>query len=317
MLMKTDLTVPALEVVGISKTFHVAGKPVPALRDVSLSVQNGEFVAIAGASGCGKSTLLRLILGLDRGDLGHVRIDGMPIRGPGLDRGMVFQEYRLLPWLTAEQNVAAALRRSGLPAAERRRRVAEQLELVGLTEFARAFPAQLSGGMAQRVAIARALVNRPRFLLLDEPLGALDALTRLRLQGELARIVRHGGTTALLVTHDVDEAVFLADRVVVMRPHPGRIADVLTVELGARRDRSSPSFLRIRDRVLAMLGVSPIDDDEEREAVAACSFTIAASTNGARSDRIGQNIGAWCGCGGARTEQDAYPRTEGGEMVGG
>jgi sulfonate transport system ATP-binding protein len=230
---------------------------------------------------------------------------------------MVFQEHRLLPWLTAEQNVAAALRRSGLPAAERRRRVAEQLELVGLTEFARAFPAQLSGGMAQRVAIARALVNRPRFLLLDEPLGALDALTRLRLQGELARIVRHGGTTALLVTHDVDEAVFLADRVVVMRPHPGRIADVLTVELGARRDRSSPSFLRIRDRVLAMLGVSPIDDDEEREAVAACSFTIAASTNGARSDRIGQNIGAWCGRGGARTEQDAYPRTEGGEMVGG
>jgi ABC-type nitrate/sulfonate/bicarbonate transport system ATPase subunit len=197
----------ALEMSGIDKTFHVAGRPVPALRDVSLAVRDGEFVAIVGASGCGKSTLLRLILGLERADRGEVRIDGQPVRGPGLDRGIVFQEHRLLPWLTAEANVASALRRSGLGSADRRQRVAEYLDLVGLTAFAKAWPAQLSGGMAQRVAIARALVNRPRFLLLDEPLGALDALTRLRLQTELARIVRHGGTTALLVTHDVDEAV--------------------------------------------------------------------------------------------------------------
>jgi sulfonate transport system ATP-binding protein len=283
-MLTTHTTPPALELRGIGKTFQVAGKPLPALRDISLSVRNGEFVAIAGASGCGKSTLLRLILGLEHGDRGDVLIDGVPIRGPGLDRGMVFQEHRLLPWLTAEQNVAAALRRSGLPTAERRRRVAEQLELVGLTDFARAWPAQLSGGMAQRVAIARALVNRPRFLLMDEPLGALDALTRLRLQGELARIVRHGGATALLVTHDVDEAVFLADRVVVMRPHPGRIADVLTVELDARRDRSSPSFLRIRDRVLAMLGVNPIEVEEPEAAVSrpARSYEIAAASDGAR-----------------------------------
>jgi ABC-type nitrate/sulfonate/bicarbonate transport system ATPase subunit len=260
---------PALEIARVDRTFRVAGNPVPALRDVSLSVRDGEFVAIVGASGCGKSTLLRLILGLDRADSGEVRIDGKPVRGPGLDRGIVFQEHRLLPWLTAESNIAAALRRSGLPSADRRQRVAEYLDLVGLTAFAKAWPAQLSGGMAQRVAIARALVNRPRFLLLDEPLGALDALTRLRLQAELARIVRHGGTTAVLVTHDVDEAVFLADRVVVMQPHPGRISDVLTVELGPRRDRSSAAFLRIRDTVLGMLGV-------ETEVTAARSFETAA-----------------------------------------
>ncbi|CAH2601290.1 taurine ABC transporter ATP binding subunit [Rhodovastum atsumiense] len=247
----------ALEIEGVSKTFHVTGKPLTVLRDVSLVMPRGEFVAIVGASGCGKSTLLRLILGLDTDYEGEIRVDGQRVRRPGLDRAIVFQEHRLLPWLTAEGNVAVALRRSGLPRAERRQRVAELLDLVGLSAFAGAWPAQLSGGMAQRVAIARALVNRPRFLLMDEPLGALDALTRLRLQGELARIVRHQGSTALLVTHDVDEAVFLADRIVIMHPHPGRVATVLTVGLGAARDRSAPAFLAIRDQVLDLLGVTP------------------------------------------------------------
>jgi ABC-type nitrate/sulfonate/bicarbonate transport system ATPase subunit len=247
----------AVEMEGVGKTFHVAGRTVEALRDVTLSVTAGEFVAIVGASGCGKSTLLRLILGLDTDYEGEIRVDGDRVQSPGLDRGIVFQEHRLLPWLTVEGNVGAALRRSFLPRAERRSRVADQLELVGLGAFARAWPAQLSGGMAQRVAIARALVNRPRFLLLDEPLGALDALTRLRLQGELARIVRAEGTTALLVTHDVDEAVFLADRIVVMQPHPGRVAAVLDVPPGSGHDRSAPGFLRLRDEVLALLGVTP------------------------------------------------------------
>ena len=254
---------PVLEIDRVDKTFHVAGRPVPALRDVSLDLRPGEFVAIVGASGCGKSTLLRLILGLDTDYKGEVRVDGRRVERPGLDRAIVFQEPRLLPWLSAEGNVAMALRRSGLPKAERRQLVAEHLDLVGLTAFAAAWPAQLSGGMAQRVALARALVNRPRFLLMDEPLGALDALTRLRLQGELSRIVRHGGITALLVTHDVDEAVFLADRIVVMQPHPGRVADVLTIDLGPHRNRSAPAFLRIRDEVLAMLGVTPSDDQPE------------------------------------------------------
>ena len=245
-----------LEIDRVSRSFQVAGRTVRALRDVSLTVGEGEFVAFVGASGCGKSTLLRLILGLDTEYQGDIRIDGRRVQGPGLDRGIVFQEHRLLPWLTVEGNVAAALRRSGLPAAERRRRVVEQLDMVGLSAFARAWPAQLSGGMAQRVAIARALVNRPRFLLLDEPLGALDALTRLRLQGELARIVRNEGATALLVTHDVDEAVFLADRIVVMQPQPGRVAKVLEVPQGTGHDRSSAAFLRLRDEVLALLGVT-------------------------------------------------------------
>jgi len=248
---------PILEIDQVSRTFHVAGSDVPALRDVSLTVSQGEFVAFVGASGCGKSTLLRLVLGLDTDYEGEIRLDGQRVKGPGLDRGIVFQEHRLLPWMTVEANVGSALRRSGLPRDEQRRRVAEQLEIVGLTSFAKAWPAQLSGGMAQRVAIARALVNRPRFLLLDEPLGALDALTRLRLQGELARIVQAEGTTALLVTHDVDEAVFLADRIVVMKPHPGRVAKVLPVPRDAITDRSSPSFLRLRDEVLGLLGVEP------------------------------------------------------------
>ncbi|HEY0328825.1 MAG TPA: ABC transporter ATP-binding protein [Rhodopseudomonas sp.] len=167
----------------------------------------------------------------------------------------MFQEHRLLPWLTAAGNVATALRRSGRPAPERARLVAEHLALVGLTSFADAWPAQLSGGMSQRVAIARALVNRPRFLLLDEPLGALDALTRLRLQDELARIVRAESCTVLLVTHDVDEAVFLADRIVVLEPNPGRVAHIVNVDLDRERDRSAPAFVRLRDTVLDVLGV--------------------------------------------------------------
>ncbi|MGD0105677.1 MAG: ABC transporter ATP-binding protein [Rhodopila sp.] len=250
-----EIAPPAVEIEDVSKTFHVAGRPLEVLRDISLSVPEGEFVALVGASGCGKSTLLRLILGLDTDYEGEIRLDGKRVRKPGLDRGMVFQEHRLLPWLTTAGNVAAALRRSGLPAPERHRLVAEHLALVGLSDFADAWPAQLSGGMSQRVAIARALVNRPRFLLLDEPLGALDALTRLRLQDELARIVRRERSTVLLVTHDVDEAVFLADRIVVLRPDPGRVARVLDVKLGRHRDRSAPEFLRLRDTVLETLGV--------------------------------------------------------------
>lgn len=254
-----ERSTPALEITSVGKTFDVAGRRVEALHDISVSVDAGQVLAVVGASGCGKSTLLRLILGLDLDFLGEIRLDGTPVRGPGLDRGVVFQDHRLLPWLTVEDNVGAALTRSGLPRGERRDLVAEHLALVGLTNFARAWPAQLSGGMSQRVAIARALVNRPRFLLLDEPLGALDALTRLRLQDELARIIRHEGSTVVLVTHDVDEAVLLADRIMVLHPHPGRVKQILdvgrTVGRAAPRERSSPEFLRLRDIVLDALGV--------------------------------------------------------------
>ncbi|RUW65823.1 ATP-binding cassette domain-containing protein, partial [Mesorhizobium sp. M4B.F.Ca.ET.049.02.1.2] len=175
----------ALEIADVSKRFRVAGRQVQALSHVHLAVGEGEFVSIVGSSGCGKSTLLRLVLGLDTDYDGEIRVDGQRVERPGLDRSIVFQEHRLLPWLNVEANVAAALRQSGLAAAERGQLVRDHLHLVGLEQFAKAYPAQLSGGMAQRVAIARALVTKPRFLLLDEPFGALDALTRLRLQDEL------------------------------------------------------------------------------------------------------------------------------------
>jgi ABC-type nitrate/sulfonate/bicarbonate transport system ATPase subunit len=244
-----------LQISHVSKRFAVAGRLVQALSDITLTVERGEFLAVVGASGCGKSTLLRLILGLDTDHEGEIFVGGAPVRCPGLDRAIVFQEHRLLPWLTVAGNVAAALRRSGLGRAEKRALVASHLELVGLERFASAYPGQLSGGMAQRVAIARALVNRPPFLLLDEPLGALDALTRLRLQDELKRIVTDHGVTTVLVTHDVDEAVYMADRIAVMQPHPGRVAALLTVQHVRERNRSDPTFIRLRDSVLEMLGV--------------------------------------------------------------
>lgn len=248
-------TTPALQIRALSKSFALREGALEVLRDITLTADPGEFVTIVGASGCGKSTLLRLILGLDRAFRGEILVDGAPVTGPAPDRAIVFQDHRLLPWLTAEANVAAALLNSPLDPAARAREVRDHLDLVGLSKFAEAWPRQLSGGMAQRVAIARALVGRPRFLLLDEPLGALDALTRLRMQEELKRIVAHEGATALLVTHDVDEAVFLGHRVVVMQPHPGRIATILDVPPDARADRSSPAFVALRDRILALLGV--------------------------------------------------------------
>jgi ABC-type nitrate/sulfonate/bicarbonate transport system ATPase subunit len=269
----SDYKNPVLTLNGVSKTFRVAGKPVPALADIDLKINAGEFVSIVGASGCGKSTLLRLVLGLEKEHEGAILLDGKPILGPGLDRGIVFQEHRLLPWLTVEGNVAIALRKSKLSATAKRATVREHLELVGLGGFAEAYPGQLSGGMQQRVAIARALVNRPRFLLLDEPLGALDALTRLRLQDEIKRIVRHEGITAILVTHDVDEAVYLGNRIVVMQPHPGRIASILPVVLPEARHRSDPAFLRLRDRVLGLLGVEA--DGHQQEAAHAAAFAFA------------------------------------------
>ncbi len=239
---------------GVSKTYDAGAGAFAAVQDVSLDIEAGAFVAIVGASGCGKSTLLRMIAGLERPDSGEIRAGGEAVTGTGLDRGLVFQEARLLPWLTAEQNVALALRRAPLPAAQKARLVREHLELVGLSSFARATPDQLSGGMAQRVAIARGLVARPGILLLDEPFGALDALTRLRMQAELERIWQAERTTMLLVTHDVEEAVVLADRVVVMSPRPGRISAIEAVPFGRPRDRGDPGLVTLRKRLLAALG---------------------------------------------------------------
>ncbi|QKH38195.1 ABC transporter ATP-binding protein [Achromobacter pestifer] len=243
-----------LNIRGVGKRYAGPGDGAEALQvlqDINLDVPAGRFVSIVGASGCGKSTLLRLILGLDGDYSGQILLDGKPVRGAGLDRGIVFQDHRLFPWLNVERNIATALRNAPLSKAEKRELVAEHIALVGLQGFEKSYPHQISGGMAQRVAIARGLVNRPRVLLLDEPLGALDALTRSRLQNELQRIWQQEQITMVLVTHDVEEAVFLGDRVVVMQPRPGRIRRVVDIDLPHPRNRSDPRFIRLRDDVLS------------------------------------------------------------------
>ncbi len=242
-----------LDLQGVGKRYANAqadGGVLQVLDGIDLSIPAGEFVAVVGASGCGKSTLLRLILGLEDNYDGHIALGDTPVRGTGPERGIVFQDHRLFPWLTVEQNIAVGLRNAPGNRAQKRERVAEHVALVGLEGFEQSYPHQISGGMAQRVAIARGLVNRPRVLLLDEPFGALDALTRTRLQVELQRIWQRERITMILVTHDVEEAVFLGDRVVVMRPRPGRIHRIVPVPLPHPRNRSDPRFIQLRDDVL-------------------------------------------------------------------
>jgi ABC-type nitrate/sulfonate/bicarbonate transport system ATPase subunit len=234
----------------VSKSYRLNGRSLAVLQGIDLEALPGSFTSIVGASGCGKSTLLRLIVGLDADYEGEILLDGRPIRAPGLERGMVFQEHRLFPWLTVNQNVALGLSALERSEKEKRTTIAEHIRLVGLEGFERAYPYQLSGGMAQRAAIARALVSKPSILLLDEPLGALDALTRLHLQNELQRLWRAEGVTMILVTHDIEEAVFLGQQVVVMDSRPGRIRRRLRVELPYPRARAHPDFLRIKQDLL-------------------------------------------------------------------
>lgn len=244
----------ALALQGVGKKYEVDGQTLSVLENVSLAIEPGEFVTLVGPSGCGKSTILRLVVGLDNDYEGRILLDGSPIEGPGLERSIVFQEHRLLPWLTVEQNVALGLDATDIPKKDRARLVQEHIDLVGLAGFERAFPQQLSGGMAQRVAIARGLVNQPEVLLLDEPLGALDSLTRAYLQQELLRIWRQQRVTMLMVTHDVEEAVFLSDKIVVLGQRPAQIRAVIPVNLPYPRDRIDPAFAAIRQAVLNQLG---------------------------------------------------------------
>lgn len=238
-----------LVIEGLNKSYQVNSGNVVALQGIDLAIREGEFVSIVGSSGCGKSTLLRIIAGLENGYSGQVRIGGRAIAGPGLERGMVFQEHRLIPWLTVEQNVAFGL--NSLDNGQLDAIVREHLELVGLAGFARALPHQLSGGMSQRVSIARALVNNPQLLLLDEPFGALDALTKIQMQQEILRIWEAERTTMVLVTHDIDEAIFLGDRVVIMSSRPGTVKKIVQVHLPRPRDRSSYDFVQIRREIYA------------------------------------------------------------------
>jgi ABC-type nitrate/sulfonate/bicarbonate transport system ATPase subunit len=229
-----------IQIEGLGKTFGAS--PTPALLDIDLDVAEREFVCILGPSGCGKSTLLNIVAGFLAPGAGRVLVDGRPVTAPGADRGVVFQEYVLFPWLTVAGNVEFGPVLKSTPAAERRRVVARYLELVGLAAHADKFPVQLSGGMKQRVAIARALANNPSIILMDEPFGALDAQTREVLQDELSRIQRVEHKTILFVTHSIREAVYLADRVVVMTSAPGRIKQVFAVKLPEIRDRFAPEF---------------------------------------------------------------------------
>ena len=245
----------SLRVTEVSKRFLAADDPerqTHALDGVSVSIAAGELVSLVGPSGCGKSTLLRLIAGLDSPDSGELWVGPERITGPSAERGLVFQDPNLFPWLTVQRNIQAGLVARGV-LHEKRDEVDEFMRLVGLETFARAYPHHLSGGMAQRVALARALINHPKVLLLDEPLGALDAFTRMRMQDEVLRLWEARGTTMLLVTHDIDEAIYMSDRIVIMTPRPGRIERIIDIQLDRPRQRNSPEFLRFRSEILEML----------------------------------------------------------------
>jgi NitT/TauT family transport system ATP-binding protein len=237
---------------GLGKTFAARSGPTVALTDVSFAVHRKEFVSVIGPSGCGKSTLIRLLAGLEQPSHGEVRLDGKLVSGPGRERGMVFQGYTLFPWLSVLDNVSFGPRMGGVDAKQASDKAREWLEVVGLTRFASHYPDQLSGGMKQRVAIARALANEPRILLMDEPFGALDAQTRADMQRHLLRIWDSIDLTILFITHDLDEAVYLSDRIVVLAAHPGRIAEVVEVPVPRPRAREqllSGPFLATKRRL--------------------------------------------------------------------
>ena len=265
--MNNGTSTPKLRLRDVSKEFIAprTGQLTTAVTGVSLDVENGEFVCIVGPSGCGKSTVLNLIAGLDTPTAGTIEANGLPIRGPGADRGVMFQDYALMPWQTVHDNIGFGLRYGtpgeGLSPREREQRVRHFIDMVGLNGSEKKYPHQLSGGMRQRVALARLLANGPDILLMDEPLGALDAQTRLILQVELLRIwgetgALEGRKTALFITHDIDEAVFLGDRVVVMSTNPGRIKAVIEIDLPRPRSeqiRSDPRFGQLAGQIWGLI----------------------------------------------------------------
>ncbi len=244
---------PILHIAAVHKRFAGAGGEVEALRAVSLTVARGEFICLIGASGCGKSTLLRLIGGFETPTEGQVLMDGRAVAGPGPERGMVFQDYGLFPWLSVRRNIEFGPAARGLPAPARRALADRFIAMIGLDRFADAYPHQLSGGMKQRVAIARVLANDAAVVLMDEPFGALDAMTRERLQAELLGLWASAGLTVLFVTHAIEEAILLADRIVVMTPGPGRITAEIPVDLPRPRDVVSAEFNALRRELGALL----------------------------------------------------------------
>ena len=241
-----------LEIDQLGRQFPGEHGPVVALRDISFKVHRREFVCVIGPSGCGKSTLIRIIAGLDEPTSGRMLVDGKETSGPCPERGMVFQGYTLFPWLTVKKNIMFGLKMQGMNGDQADREARQWIDLVGLTHFADAYPAQLSGGMKQRTAIARALAANPRVLLMDEPFGALDAQTRAQMQSHLLEIWRNVDVTILFITHDLDEAIFLADRILVLKAHPGEVQEVIEVPVPRPRNLTqlnSPEFLATRRRL--------------------------------------------------------------------
>jgi len=235
-----------IEIKNVNKNFFGGTEATEVLKDINLSIEEGEFICLLGHSGCGKSTLLRIIAGLERNYEGDVTIDEKKVEGPSLDKAVVFQDHRLFPWFTVEQNIAYGYAGNE---EEKEERVKNLIKLVGLESFEKKYPNQLSGGMSQRVAIARALINQPSLLLLDEPFGALDALTRINMQKEILKIWKNQKNTMLMVTHDIDEAVALSSRIVILGQRGSGIKKIVNVELSYPRVRSSDDFTLIRNKV--------------------------------------------------------------------
>ncbi|MDR1325797.1 MAG: ABC transporter ATP-binding protein [Treponema sp.] len=251
--MQTAVHGGAIRINGVTKTFPQEGAAdITVLDNISLVFKSGEFVSLIGPSGCGKSTLLRLIAGLTQADRGSLFLDNAEIQAPGHERGLVFQDPTLFPWKTIWENIAFGLRARGVYR-EEKKNIPGFFKLVGLEGFEKSYPHHLSGGMAQRASLARTLINNPKALLLDEPLGALDAFTRMNMQDEILKIWEERQMTMVMVTHDVDEAIYMADSIVVMSARPAKIEKVITVEIGRPRQRDDPDFLDLRAKILQIL----------------------------------------------------------------
>ncbi len=242
----------------ISKIFTSNDEDVIALSKVSVDIEAGEFVSLVGPSGCGKTTFLRLIAGLDSPTSGKILLDEEEIIGTSYERGLVFQSAKLFPWMNIHENIAFGLKARGIYK-ENKSEVSEFIDLVGLKGFEKSLPHHLSGGMQQRVSLARALINHPKVLLMDEPLGALDALTRVNMQDEILKIWQTRNTTMMMVTHDVEEAIYLSDKVIVMTPRPAKVETIIDVELKRPRDRDTKDFIDLKNKILKILDFKGID----------------------------------------------------------
>ena len=257
-----------LTVSHLDKNFERGGRSIVALKDINLQTYRREFLCVVGPSGCGKSTLARILAGLERHSSGEVLLQGQAVNGPGKDRGMVFQGYTLFPWLTVKKNVMFGLEVNGHGRLESEREAMQWLDLIGLEKFADAYPSQLSGGMKQRVAIVRALANQPRILLMDEPFGALDAQTRARMQAHLLEIWRKIDITIIFITHDLDEAIYLSDRILVLSAHPGQVQELIEVPVPRPRNIAqfvSPEFLATKARLEELIYIARHESAEEAE----------------------------------------------------